>query len=257
MALIQLPHQIIQNIPLPGAPLIDSIVHSKPAEAVTGAIEHKADDVAVKDEQKNPDAREFLKATGWPDAEIENAAAVMYRESRGKCDATHHNSNGTWDKGLFQINDVWVPSVIADKDRLDCNKGSAAALEIFNKSGWGPWYSSGCTGAPSECSPAPKGFKLNGTASSKETASGDAKDSLSGPLGAISDALNAVTNFIAQIFNADTWFRIGKVVLGGIVLVMAIEVFLNKSGATDAMAKTAGSFATGAVGAGGKFFLPK
>lgn len=36
------------------------------------------------------------------------AACFAYRESRLDPHATHYNSNGTVDRGLFQINSVWV-----------------------------------------------------------------------------------------------------------------------------------------------------
>lgn len=49
------------------------------------------------------------------------------------------NSNGTYDYGLFQINEIHAPSKGSIEDFKDCDKNIKVALQIFKKQGWTPW----------------------------------------------------------------------------------------------------------------------
>ena len=49
------------------------------------------------------------------------------------------NSNGTYDYGLFQINEIHAPSKGTVEDFKDCDKNIKVALQIFKKQGWSPW----------------------------------------------------------------------------------------------------------------------
>ena len=75
------------------------------------------------------------------------AYAICMAESRGVPTAYNaHNSNGTNDAGLMQINSIHVKSgLISDQDRFDANKNLAAAYRIYKGSGFKAWssYNSG------------------------------------------------------------------------------------------------------------------
>lgn len=64
-------------------------------------------------------------------------------ESRGNALAYNgHNSNGSNDAGLMQINSIHVKSgLISDQDRFDANKNMAAAYRIYKGSGFKAWSS--------------------------------------------------------------------------------------------------------------------
>lgn len=76
------------------------------------------------------------------DWDVRIAMAVMQAESgcNPESDNTGLNSDGTNDKGLFQINSIHIKSgLIADKQRKDPVKNIKAAYAIYRGSGWMAW----------------------------------------------------------------------------------------------------------------------
>jgi len=62
---------------------------------------------------------------------------IIMCESGWKPTAKHLNDNGTWDYGLFQINDVHGLSV---EDRMDIYKSTEFAIKLLNsKRGFNHW----------------------------------------------------------------------------------------------------------------------
>lgn len=71
------------------------------------------------------------------------ASAVVMAESSGRTDAVNHNSNGTWDAGLGQINQIHGYSL---NDMKDPNKNMEAIKKVSGGfKDWTPWvaYNSG------------------------------------------------------------------------------------------------------------------
>lgn len=62
------------------------------------------------------------------DAKI--ALAIAKAESGLNCKASHLNSNGTIDSGIFQLNQQPI---------LDCLQNIERAKVLFDKRGWHPW----------------------------------------------------------------------------------------------------------------------
>jgi len=66
--------------------------------------------------------------------------AIMRAESGCNPQAYNANTNGTDDKGLFQINSIHVRSgLIADEERTDSAKNIEAAYKIWQGSGLRAW----------------------------------------------------------------------------------------------------------------------
>lgn len=64
----------------------------------------------------------------------------MYAESGGRSDATGHNTNGSVDRGCFQINSVHLWRVNNDIQALYKPKtNTIIALQIYKEQGWKPW----------------------------------------------------------------------------------------------------------------------
>lgn len=69
--------------------------------------------------------------------EAPNAFNVLYCENRGlRPDAENWNSNGTWDAGIFQINQIHGHSI---EDMKDYKKNIQVAKKIFDNRGWTAW----------------------------------------------------------------------------------------------------------------------
>ena len=86
-----------------------------------------------------------LRAAGFPENLIPTFIGIAHAESSLNPNATHMNSNGTIDQGLFQINSVhkgnsWYPT-----NPFDPIQSAKAAWAIYNSQGLGAWsvYKSG------------------------------------------------------------------------------------------------------------------
>ena len=64
----------------------------------------------------------------------DQAVCVARMESGLRADAANHNTNGTWDVGVFQLNDVHG---LSWEQRLDARANIQKAKEI--RDSWGNW----------------------------------------------------------------------------------------------------------------------
>ena len=71
---------------------------------------------------------------GGPKTEAPTAAAIALAESGGHANAEGHNTNGTIDRGLWQIN-----SVHGALSTTNVAANVKAAVQIHKESGWSPW----------------------------------------------------------------------------------------------------------------------
>jgi hypothetical protein len=73
------------------------------------------------------------------------AAAIALAESGGNPNSEGHNTNGSIDRGLWQIN-----SVHGSLSTTDVVANVKAAVKIYNESGWSPWvtFKTGAYQAP-------------------------------------------------------------------------------------------------------------
>lgn len=85
---------------------------------------------------------DLLIKTGFKDFEtLRSAFAIVKRESGGAPNAYLKNTNATYDRGLFQINDINHDYLgITDKLKLyDPAYNAEKAYKLFSNFGWGPW----------------------------------------------------------------------------------------------------------------------
>lgn len=71
--------------------------------------------------------------------DIRTAERIIKCESGGRSNAVHHNSNGTSDHGIWQINSVHGYSL---KDMHDPVESTYIAVKLYERSGWNPWVCS-------------------------------------------------------------------------------------------------------------------
>lgn len=85
----------------------------------------------------------LAKQAGFPAAQIPTAVAVAMAESSGQINSTNHNTNGTTDHGLWQINDVnlgagGVANAYAGSIS-DPLANAKAAYAVWRSQGWTGW----------------------------------------------------------------------------------------------------------------------
>lgn len=80
----------------------------------------------------------YAVGAGFPPGEISTAVAVALAESSGRTDATNNNSNGTIDRGVWQINSIHTE---ATGDMFNPTDNARAAKMIWAAAGnsWQPW----------------------------------------------------------------------------------------------------------------------
>lgn len=83
----------------------------------------------------NPQLQQLWINNGGNPTKAPMAAAISQAESGGDTTATNHNTNGTIDRGAWQIN-----SVHGALSTYDENANAKAAISISgNGTNWGPW----------------------------------------------------------------------------------------------------------------------
>jgi Lysozyme like domain len=78
---------------------------------------------------------DLWKASGGTPGAAFTAAEIAMAESSGQQYATMHNTNGTTDRGYFQVNSIW-----GALSTYDAMGNARAAVQIsHNGTDWSPW----------------------------------------------------------------------------------------------------------------------
>ena len=110
----------------------------------------------------------LLKGAGFSSSEIPEMVCTAKYESGFYEHASNHNTNGTTDYGVFQINSVWIGPHGCAKTGSALYDGAAnakCAKAVFDAQGIRAWY--GYQKHASECSH----YKINGSSSSSDSTS--------------------------------------------------------------------------------------
>lgn len=150
----------------------------------------------------------LAQGAGFPPSVIPTMVAIALAESSGNPDATHTNSNGSIDYGLWQINSVHN----IGGNLLDPATNAQAAKTVYDQQGLKAWstYNSGAytrylgRGQTAAGNPSGGGGSVNPVSTT----------SVSG-----SDTLSTSVGTATQ---GSTWLRIGEFALGSTLLIFAI-----------------------------------
>lgn len=185
------------------------------------------------------------------------AAAVAMAESGGNPDAVNKNTNGSIDRGLWQIN-----SIHGSLSKMDPLANARAAVKISKGgSNWQPWvaFTTGkyraflqdVTARSSEAGPGTTKLTFGKATARNVGHEQNSENSLTEAIGGAWDTATAVPRFLSALGDPKTWLRVGEgivgasAVIGGVVIL--VMVIADKSGATGAIGKV-----VGIVGPGGK-----
>lgn len=156
---------------------------------------------------------QLARQAGFPDNEIARAVAISIAEDvSGDPAATHVNSNGSIDTGLWQINSVHGIPVSQLKDPT---ANAKAAFKIWSDAGrsWSPWstFKSGKYMV----------YFQRGQAAARNK---QAPDPNAGPSISIDDnsSLQSVVDFFKFISDPHNWQRVGMFALGIILLMVGL-----------------------------------
>jgi hypothetical protein len=168
--------------------------------------------------------KELWVNAGGPSDKSAMAAAVAMAESGGRSDAVGHNTNGTIDNGLWQIN-----SIHGSQSTLDPLANARAAVSISqNGSTWRPWctaWSNGACGGE---------YLGDGSPFKKFLESGASTGSIAGSNGSTSTTtaglnLNPVDWVDKFLKTVGMWLLYGGMSMLGVLLI-ALGMFLLITG---------------------------
>lgn len=206
----------------------------------------------------------YALAAGFPANEIATATAVALAESGGDPGATNHNTNGSYDYGLFQINTVHGP-LLNQGDKFNPLDNAKMALTVFKGAGnkWTPWsvYKSGVyraqllkgtAGAAKPEMPGATGWQPPLVSPEGEPLT-DAQGNVpipSSPLdGVLSSLGTAVTTLqtltttistaITTLLSGGFWLRIGAFVVGSLLIAVSLMKLTGTDKIVTAAAKVA------------------
>jgi hypothetical protein len=141
------------------------------------------------------------------------AAAIAMAESSGNTQAVDHDSNGSTDYGLWQINSVhgYDPARLLN----DPNYNAKAALAVYQSSGWGAWttYTSGAY--------------LKYLAGAKASVSGQ---TAAGQQSLDKQSTNTPTglgSWLSDLGITISWKEIGVLFLGGVALILGMYLLVR------------------------------
>lgn len=189
------------------------------------------------------DVARYAHQAGFPDSELVTAVAVAYAESTFNERATHRNSDGSTDYGLWQINSVHGFPEIASGAWADPATNARLAYQVWKGQGWNAWS----THKPSDtlgyarylaAIPAAEAFVTVGVgpgaaaastvrapADAVSSATGAAKDTGSVLLALAEEPLTVLKWFEQP----DSWYRIARLVVGGALLIGGVYLLVTSS----------------------------
>jgi hypothetical protein len=158
------------------------------------------------------------------------AAAIAMAESSGNPNAIGHNTNGSIDRGLWQIN-----SVHGGQSTTDPLANAKAAVAISNNGKtWSPWvtYNTGAykkylSGAQTAAGP----LQSDPVTAAASTAAG--------AVTGVIDTATSVADFLGKLADPKLWLRILEVIGGVILLAMGLFTLSGRTTTPVSVAKGA------------------
>lgn len=176
------------------------------------------------------------RAAGFPSGELATAVAVALAESGGNATATNHNTNGTTDYGLWQINSIHRPE-LGYGSWQDPNTNARMAYSIWVAAGrkWTPWMA---WKAGKHLAFLPRGAAAAGTAPDNADPVTPVENV------GITDTYNDVAFSVQRVFDTladkDLWIRFGIYLLGFVFLVVGVIGLIWVLGGKDLVKDVAG-----------------
>lgn len=182
-------------------------------------------------------------SAGFPKGELVTAVAVAFAESGFDEHATHKNSDGSTDYGLWQINSVHGFPEIASGGWIYPIVNAQMAYRVWQSQGWNAWS----VHKPSDGVGYARYLAAIPAATAFVTAAFGPLDAASGVIGSTIDAPGAVVAGGADALNVaatiareplavlrwfeqpDSWYRIVTLLVGGALMVGGIYLLVVSS----------------------------
>lgn len=201
-----------------------------------------------------PQIAQLATNAGIPGGQtLYTCVAIALAESGGRTDATNSNTDGSMDKGEWQINTIH-DSKLPGQDRFDPNVNAQLMKMIYDEAGqsWTPWttYKIGAhLNHMGEVMGALGGQQFTPNASIGDVGTGAGNGLVVSNASLVTnaqtvssgfgDAAGAIERFFKLITSAEGWLRIMKVFLGVMLAIMGLVMVFGSSSTGKAVTKTA------------------
>lgn len=186
------------------------------------------------------------RSGGFPDNFLVTAVAVALAESGGNPQATNHNTNGTTDYGLWQINSIHQAD-LRGGEWSNPNDNARMAYAVFKRAGnsWWPWYAFRNGKHVQFMNRATQAVNSLGSSNSPKA---DFSEAVTGaasgvftPTG-LTDTYEGLKKIATVLSQKNFWIRVGFV-LAGLLVIIGGAIWLGKGlfigGSTKAVGQIA------------------
>jgi hypothetical protein len=171
---------------------------------------------------------------GFSGADLQKAVAIAIAESGGRVDATNHNTNGSTDYGVWQINSIHADE-FAKYPQWWSVENADMAHDIYAAAGnsFSPWttYTSGAyqmymSRAATAAGAPDKGNVTGGPQDTTTVTEIPGVTSIATSLSAFSQGLAGIAKWVGTPSN---WERVGLVLIGGALVVGALVMIADQA----------------------------
>lgn len=174
----------------------------------------------------------YAKGAGFTGPDVSIATAVALAESGGRTDATNHNTNGSTDFGVWQINSVHA-ALLAGRNWQDPAQNAQMAYAVWKGSGWRAWstYNNGHYLAHLGVGQGAAGASAIGTGTS------DTSSDSGNP--AATAGITSLGQFFTFASDPHNWQRFAWFIGGLVLLCIALWVLISRTKAYKSSVKVA------------------
>jgi Lysozyme like domain len=172
-------------------------------------------------------------SAGWRGNDLVTSVAVALAESSGDASATHHNTNGSTDYGLWQVNSINFGGPVPD-GWADPTTNARMAHAVWSKQGWNAWttYKLGLPVAAhlpeAKAAVAKYGSGFTGSEGLSLGSIGDIGDAAGRAAQAGTDAVHLAARAGSWISDPGSWLRVIYVVVGAVMVAGAVIVVASR-----------------------------
>jgi len=214
------------------------------------------------------------RLAGFTGQDVVTAVAVALAESSGRTDATNHNSDGSTDYGLWQINSVHADLLKSGNWQTPLDNAKMAKSVHDNAGSWQPWstFNSGAWlayyGRAKVASTATTDAVTTAGQPNVTLTGFDWKTILEGPgalipgfsgalgggaagaltgggISGLADAITSLGKFLAFVADPKNWLRVAEFLGGLAIVAWGLWQFVNATSLGGAIKSTAKSAAEG------------
>lgn len=171
----------------------------------------------------------YALGAGFGISDGTTATAIALAESGGDADS-HYVTSKEDSRGLWQINVMAHPQY-ANQNLYDPATDAKAAFAVYKSSGWKAWTTYGGARYYAFLAPASAGMavakSLGGLVDPIDNGVGSIIGGAADAAGTVLDGAQAVGGFLQDIENPQTWLRVLKVLVGGVLVVVGVGMVLR------------------------------